>query len=159
MGNLLVIKDADFSENAIGKVGIEVTIEQGIIDLVLSEAAYGDYLRYSTASLKRMRVVNTGLIYIEQGQEFSLSGLQGVGNVETLRVDAGIYSSPSPSHSTILHTLNGDSTSYYKFNTEGNDSLTLTAPYTGYYAFCFAGQTMQEVISPSNYNILLSITG
>lgn len=153
MGKGLIIKGADFSENAIGR---KITIEQGAIDLVLTEEDYGNYIDNSSSS-KRMRVVNTELVYIEQGQRFSLSGLQGVGNVTALRVDAGIYSSPSPSHSTILHTLNGDSKNYYIFNTEGSNSLTLTAPHTGYYAFCFTGQTMKEVISPSDYTIILSI--
>lgn len=155
MGKFLIIKGADFSENAIEKEVIEVITESGVLDLVLEEADYGKYI--IPGSPKRMRVVNTGLVYIEQGEEILLSGLQGVGNVTALRVDAGIYSSSSPSHSTILHTLNGDSKDYYKFNTTGSDSLRLTAPHTGYYAFCFAGQTMLDAISPSNYTIMLSI--
>lgn len=104
-----------------------------------------------------MRVLNTTLLYINVGQECTITGLKGDGSVPFLRVDAAIYSSNIPAHNTFIHTLNGDTTDYYKFNTEGNNSYNFIAPYTGYYAFCFAGPNKTEEVSPDNYNIIINL--
>lgn len=159
MGKVLIIKGADFSQNAI-IVTKDVVIEQGIITLLMNQNA-GVYNPSPTEAnwTKRIRTVNTGLIYIESGQKCVVSGLQGSGNVPALRLDAAIYSSSeNPSHSTFLHTLNGDSTDYYKFNGDGSDSFTFTAPHTGYYALCFAATDKTSQITPSNYTIKIGIS-
>ena len=161
MGKKLIIKGADFSINAINSEReAHPTIEQGVINIQSGAPTQGDYKNGSDAgTTKRLRVTSGSLVYIYAGESITLTGLKGSdGTSGALRIDGAIYSSQSPSHSTILHTLNGDSTDYYKFNTDGGETFTMVAPYSGYYAFAFAAQDLTDTISYSAYQNSVTIS-
>lgn len=125
------------------------------INISMNEAEFGNL--YITP----IRMSNPcSIIYIEAGKQIKLSGLSGASGATNgaLRVDACIYSSALPSHANAIHTLNGDSTNYYKFNTDNQDECIITAPYSGYYRFTFAGQNLSNnVLSADFPNVIIEI--
>ena len=156
MGKVLIIKGADFEKNAISTtiVGTALVVEQGVIDLVPTSGTQGDILPLSNGGTpRRLRAVSN--IHLNNGDKITISGLSGLsGNSMILKIDAAIYSVDTASHDNLITTLNGGTTNYY--STGGSsDSVTITISTTGYYRFCFAGQSIStDNINYNNYNPL-----
>lgn len=156
MGKILIIKGADFSENAIVGVSyIPLPIEQGGINII-SGSNFGNYSTASTTNVKRLRVPKTSLIYFEEGDVITFRGLSGISGAvnNPLRFDACIYSSQeNPAHATAITSISLSwETDAFPCNVDGNDEYILTAPATGWYGFNFAGENIDNPITVSDYD-------
>lgn len=154
MGKILVIKGADFSENALLKFTV-MSVVQGGYNIIPTNAEYGNISPPTSANYnRRIKTDPNSLIYLEAGSNIVFSGLSGNQEGHTpLRIDAAIYSSATPGKETIIGSLNGESTNYFPFNVEGGNICRINITRTGWYGFIFAGQNIaSDVISTDDYN-------
>lgn len=154
MGKILVIKGADFSENALSNVTV-MSVVQGGYNIIPTSAEYGSISPVTSANYnRRLKTDPNSLIYLEAGSNIVFSGLSGNQEAHTpLRIDAAIYSSATPGKETIIGSLNGESTNYFPFNVEGRSTCRIDITHTGWYGFIFAGQDIaSDITSLDDYN-------
>ena len=107
-------------------------------------------------------------VLVENGQQITLSGLAPSGK-PALRVDYARATSAGPNPSTSgmtqpwVETVDTaslyDSSKYFPYNTDGNNTVTLvnTSGQDLYYFFAFAAQDKTTNISASNYTITYTV--
>lgn len=122
MGKIMIIKGADFSQNAIVRDFIEMPLMQSFYALTTGSVNESTY-RFGFLSL----------LNLKQGQTITIKGLANVHD-KPLYVEWVRYASPTPSTSTFVDTSN----SSFINNYEGNDVFTFEIDTDGYYGFSFA---------------------
>lgn len=97
MGKRLIIKDADFSANAIGATGTGMPLAQGTISGRSSQDGHGNWnFSSSTYNSKRLKTARDSGVYVPSGKSIRLSGLTGLG------YGYFPYNTNEPTHSNCL---------------------------------------------------------
>lgn len=157
MGKVLVIKGADFSENAVDTLTpiqwSNMVLEDGGLNLLgFGDPAFGTEIEVSN----HYRIRADLNVYIDAGETIHFKGLKGItGNEIALRIDACMYSQDERTRASVVHSLShGNINNIFPVNIDGGDMVTVTNEYdAGYYfAFVFAGQTKGESLNVANYS-------
>lgn len=161
MGTNLIIRNADFSANAIGRELVNHPIQTGGIAVTAQKAGW-----ISSLDIKRLCTTagNNGIL-IRSGSKIHLKGLKGVDGLKpALRLDFAYYNSDliqqnlnatEPVSNVVGTYSNYVSANYLTLNTAGDDEIEITNNYGSdyYFGFVFCGPTKDENLSPSDYNI------
>lgn len=166
MGTTLIIKDADFSANAIDAFVIFPNVSNTVFSITSTSGGCVN----SADSMKPKRIMLSDLvddsfkgILVPNGKSIHIKGLKGNdGNHDALRIDYCYLSAPdiivksssSSRNPNLVGTgSNFISSNYFPFNTEGNDSVTIVNSYGADYYFAFTTRNeANTVISAADYS-------
>lgn len=117
MGKRLIIKNADFSANAIGATGTGMPLSQGIISGTASQSGYGNWdFSSSTYNAKRLKTAEDSGVYVSANKSIHLSGMTGLG------YGFFVYNTNEPTHSNCLDI--GYCQEFPTLNSENASSVT-----------------------------------
>lgn len=168
MGKKLIIKDADFSANAIetGSDYISFVANQHSLSIVTGDV--GNMID-STNNAKRLALTGASSrpILIPSGSSMTIKGLKGTsGTSEALRLDFVYYGNNdaipvvpngqgTPNVNAVGTWSNYVSANYFGLNTGDADSIVITNTYGRDYYFAFACKTASGGNTPaSSYSTL-----
>lgn len=158
MGKRLIIKDADFSANAIGATGTGMPLSQGTISGSSSAAGYGNWdFSSSSYNSKRLKTARDAGIYVPIGKNVRISGMTGLG------YGFFVYNTNEPTHSNCLDI--GYCQETPSLNTENSNIVEYTNN-TGrgvwiWFVFKWLGtdgvHAADATISPSDVNLSYNV--
>lgn len=167
MGTTLIVKDADFSANAIDAFVKFPNVSNNTFSITSNSGGCVN-LNDSSKSKRIMlsNLVNGSFkgIFVPNGKSIVLKGLKGNdGNHGALRFDYCYLSAPDIVTSTSAISSrnpylvgtgsNFVSSNYFPFNTEGNDSATIVNSYGADYYFAFTTRNeANTAISAADYS-------